>query len=172
MYVLHHADQPELYSDLPKDPHISPMVRTWKGFAKPLALAAMAFTAVAGFFHYVGSVRTRRTMGMRRRPPSWRRNWAQGLRRPGKRHAAGEGSMSDRRHSTCDPGNGSTAIAPRHHRPVYAQGSNQPLARGHGLRARGPVRARAVSSGAVLVHQPVRRRSLGRGFCIRSSACS
>jgi formate dehydrogenase iron-sulfur subunit len=54
MYVLHHADQPELYSDLPKDPHISPMVRTWKGFAKPLALAAMAFAAVAGFFHYIG----------------------------------------------------------------------------------------------------------------------
>ena len=54
MYVLHHADQPELYSDLPKDPHISPMVRAWKGFAKPLALAAMTFTAVAGFFHYVG----------------------------------------------------------------------------------------------------------------------
>jgi formate dehydrogenase iron-sulfur subunit len=54
MYVLHHADQPELYSDLPKDPHISPMVRTWKGFAKPLALATMAFAAVAGFFHYIG----------------------------------------------------------------------------------------------------------------------
>jgi formate dehydrogenase iron-sulfur subunit len=30
------------------------MVRTWKGIAKPLALAAMAFTAVAGFFHYIG----------------------------------------------------------------------------------------------------------------------
>src|ERR1700720_2191135 len=54
MYVLHHADQPELYNDLPKDPHISPMVRTWKGFAKPLAVAAMAFTALAGFFHYIG----------------------------------------------------------------------------------------------------------------------
>jgi formate dehydrogenase iron-sulfur subunit len=54
MYVLHHADQPELYSNLPSDPHISPMVRTWKGFAKPLALAAMAFAAVAGFFHYIG----------------------------------------------------------------------------------------------------------------------
>jgi len=54
MYVLHHADQPELYNDLPKDPHISPMVRTWKGMAKPLALAAMAFTALAGFFHYIG----------------------------------------------------------------------------------------------------------------------
>jgi formate dehydrogenase iron-sulfur subunit len=53
MYVLHHADQPELYSGLPVDPHISPTVRLWKGFAKPLALAAMAFTALAGFFHYV-----------------------------------------------------------------------------------------------------------------------
>ena len=54
MYVLHHADQPELYSGLPKDPHISPMVRLWKGVAKPLGLAAMAFTAIAGFFHYIG----------------------------------------------------------------------------------------------------------------------
>jgi formate dehydrogenase iron-sulfur subunit len=54
MYVLHHADQPELYNDLPKDPHISPVVRGWKGLAKPLAVAAMAFTAIAGFFHYVG----------------------------------------------------------------------------------------------------------------------
>jgi formate dehydrogenase iron-sulfur subunit len=53
MYVLHHVDQPELYSDLPKDPQISPMVRVWKGFAKPLALATVAFTALAGFFHYV-----------------------------------------------------------------------------------------------------------------------
>ena len=53
MYVLHHADQPELYNDLPKDPQISPMVRAWKGITKPLAVAAMAFTALAGFFHYV-----------------------------------------------------------------------------------------------------------------------
>jgi formate dehydrogenase iron-sulfur subunit len=53
MYVLHHADQPEIYNGLPKDPQISPTVRAWKGFTKPLALAAMAFTALAGFFHYV-----------------------------------------------------------------------------------------------------------------------
>jgi formate dehydrogenase iron-sulfur subunit len=53
MYVLHHADQPELYNDLPKDPHISPTVGLWKGFSKPAALAVMAFTAVAGFFHYI-----------------------------------------------------------------------------------------------------------------------
>jgi len=53
MYVLHHADQPELYNGLPNDPHISPMVRLWKGFAKPLGLAAMALTAVVGFFHFI-----------------------------------------------------------------------------------------------------------------------
>jgi formate dehydrogenase iron-sulfur subunit len=53
MYVLHHADQPELYNDLPKDPEISPTVGLWKGIFKPLAMAAMFFTALAGFFHYV-----------------------------------------------------------------------------------------------------------------------
>ncbi len=62
MYVLHHADQPELYNGLPKDPHISPMVRFWKGFAKPLALAAMALTALVGFFHFIA----RRTQRDRR----------------------------------------------------------------------------------------------------------
>ena len=51
MYVLHHADQPGLYSDLPADPHISPLVKLWKGVAKPLALAAMAFVALAGFLN-------------------------------------------------------------------------------------------------------------------------
>ena len=54
MYVLHHADKPELYADLPKDPHISPMVSLWKGVAKPLGVFAIAATAFAGFLHYVG----------------------------------------------------------------------------------------------------------------------
>ena len=53
MYVLHHADKPELYSDLPKDPQISPMVSLWKGVAKPLGVAAMALTALFGFYHYI-----------------------------------------------------------------------------------------------------------------------
>ncbi|MEA3119082.1 MAG: formate dehydrogenase iron-sulfur subunit, partial [Paraburkholderia sp.] len=52
MYVLHHADKPSLYHGLPDNPRISPMVRIWKGIAKPLALAALAATAVAGFFHF------------------------------------------------------------------------------------------------------------------------
>jgi formate dehydrogenase iron-sulfur subunit len=53
MYVLHHLDQPELYSGLPKEPRISPTVRLWKGFTKPLALAVMGLTALVGFFHYI-----------------------------------------------------------------------------------------------------------------------
>jgi formate dehydrogenase iron-sulfur subunit len=53
MYVLHHADKPELYNDLPKDPVISPTVGLWKGIFKPLATAALFFTALAGFFHYI-----------------------------------------------------------------------------------------------------------------------
>jgi formate dehydrogenase iron-sulfur subunit len=53
MYVLHHADQPGLYSGLAHDPHISPTVRLWKGLTKPAALGVMALTALAGFFHFI-----------------------------------------------------------------------------------------------------------------------
>jgi len=53
MYVLHHVDKPQLYSDLPKDPAISPLVSLWKGAAKPLATAALAALALGSLFHYV-----------------------------------------------------------------------------------------------------------------------
>ena len=53
MYVLHHADQPWLYAGLVAEPRISPLVRLWKGTAKPVSLAIMALTALAGFFHFV-----------------------------------------------------------------------------------------------------------------------
>ncbi len=53
MYVLHHADQPMLYAGLAPDPQISALVGQWKGASKPLALAVMALTALAGFFHYL-----------------------------------------------------------------------------------------------------------------------
>ncbi len=53
MYVLHHADQPQLYSGLAVDPHISAAVGLWKGVAKPMALAGVALTALVGFFHYI-----------------------------------------------------------------------------------------------------------------------
>src|SRR5271167_2485194 len=53
-YVLHHADQPALYSGLPDKPRISPTVRLWKGVTKPLALFAIFATAAAGFLHHIG----------------------------------------------------------------------------------------------------------------------
>ncbi|RQH08949.1 formate dehydrogenase subunit beta [Paraburkholderia dinghuensis] len=52
MYVLHHADRPSLYHGLPDNPRISPFVQLWKGVAKPIALAGIAFAALMGFFHY------------------------------------------------------------------------------------------------------------------------
>jgi formate dehydrogenase iron-sulfur subunit len=52
MYVLHHADRPGLYHNLAANPSISPMVGLWKGLTKPLALAGIAVTALAGWFHY------------------------------------------------------------------------------------------------------------------------
>lgn len=53
MYVLHHADRPSLYSGLPDNPSISPLVHVWKGIAKPVATAAMALVGLASLFHYV-----------------------------------------------------------------------------------------------------------------------
>jgi formate dehydrogenase iron-sulfur subunit len=53
MYVLHHADRPELYSNLPRDPSISPMVLLWKGVAKPFATAIMAAVALGSLFQFI-----------------------------------------------------------------------------------------------------------------------
>ncbi len=52
MYVLKHADRPELVG-LPKDPSVSTMVTLWKGVTKPIATALMGAAAFAGFLHYV-----------------------------------------------------------------------------------------------------------------------
>jgi formate dehydrogenase iron-sulfur subunit len=53
MYVLKHADRPEIYANLPRDPHISPLVEAWKGWPKPVALAGIGLMALFGFLHYV-----------------------------------------------------------------------------------------------------------------------
>ncbi|HTG02357.1 MAG TPA: formate dehydrogenase subunit beta [Nitrospirota bacterium] len=53
MYVLQHADRPELYNGLAKDPSISPMVALWKGIAKPLASYAVALGILGAIIHYV-----------------------------------------------------------------------------------------------------------------------
>jgi formate dehydrogenase beta subunit len=53
MYVLHHADRPELYHGLPKNPAISTVVELWKGLLKPLATIGIAAAGLFGFFHYI-----------------------------------------------------------------------------------------------------------------------
>lgn len=53
MYVLHHADKPELYSGLPKDPKISPITTFWKGIYKPLAALGFVATFAAAAMHYL-----------------------------------------------------------------------------------------------------------------------
>jgi formate dehydrogenase iron-sulfur subunit len=53
MYVLQHADQPQLYHGLPADPKISPLVALWKGVVKPLSVLAMIGAVAGAFFHYI-----------------------------------------------------------------------------------------------------------------------
>jgi formate dehydrogenase iron-sulfur subunit len=53
IYVLQHADRPEIYSDLPKNTSIGPLVELWKGAAKPVASLALAAVGVGAFIHYV-----------------------------------------------------------------------------------------------------------------------
>ena len=53
MYVLHHADKPEIYAGLPKDPRISPIVELWKGVTKYAGLAVMGAFAAIGLLHHV-----------------------------------------------------------------------------------------------------------------------
>jgi formate dehydrogenase iron-sulfur subunit len=53
MYVLQHADKPEIYANLPKDPRISPIVELWKGLTKYAGLTAIAAFAAFGFLHHM-----------------------------------------------------------------------------------------------------------------------
>jgi formate dehydrogenase iron-sulfur subunit len=53
MYVLHHADQPQIYANLPKDPKISPIVEIWKGLTKYAGLGAIAMVAAFGVLHHL-----------------------------------------------------------------------------------------------------------------------
>ena len=53
MYVLKHGDRAGLYSGLPQNPQISPLVSFWKGAFKPVALLGLGLAALAGFVHYM-----------------------------------------------------------------------------------------------------------------------
>jgi formate dehydrogenase iron-sulfur subunit len=52
-YVLHHADQLELYAGLPNNPRISPIVELWKGVSKYAGLAVIGLTAAVGVIHHI-----------------------------------------------------------------------------------------------------------------------
>jgi formate dehydrogenase beta subunit/formate dehydrogenase gamma subunit len=59
VYVLHHADRPELYGGLPREPCIDPQLRLWKG---PLKLAGgflFALSLAAAAIHYFRTGRRR-----------------------------------------------------------------------------------------------------------------
>lgn len=53
VYVLHHADKPQEYSNLPKDPKISMFTEVWKGFLKPLSTFGIAASVLFGFLHFI-----------------------------------------------------------------------------------------------------------------------
>ena len=53
MYVLEHADQPSLYSGLPDNPRISPLVDAWKGMTKYAGLGVIGAVAAVGFLHHM-----------------------------------------------------------------------------------------------------------------------
>jgi formate dehydrogenase iron-sulfur subunit len=53
MYVLHHADRPELYAGLPANPHISRLVGVWKGAAKVAGMAAIGAAVIGAFVHHL-----------------------------------------------------------------------------------------------------------------------
>ena len=53
LYVLPHADRPELYRGLPKNPGISPLVVLWKDIAKTLMSIGFGVATLAAVFHYL-----------------------------------------------------------------------------------------------------------------------
>ncbi len=55
VYVLHHADRPELYGGLAKEPRIDPHVKHWKGSLKWVGGLAFAGSLAAAALHYLTS---------------------------------------------------------------------------------------------------------------------
>ncbi|NVO16606.1 MAG: formate dehydrogenase subunit beta [Rhodoplanes sp.] len=59
MYVLHHADKPEIYAGLPNNPRISPLVDLWKGVSRYAGFAAIGAFAVFSVLHSVVAGRSK-----------------------------------------------------------------------------------------------------------------
>lgn len=61
MYVLQHADKPQLYSNLPADPKIAATVKGWKGPTKTVGLAALGLATAGALLHGLISRRNEAT---------------------------------------------------------------------------------------------------------------
>jgi formate dehydrogenase subunit gamma len=59
IYVLHHADRPELYGGLPREPRIDPQIRLWKGPLKLLGGALFGLSLVVAAVHFLKTGRRR-----------------------------------------------------------------------------------------------------------------
>jgi formate dehydrogenase beta subunit/formate dehydrogenase gamma subunit len=55
IYVLHHADRPELYGALPREPKIDPQIAFWKGPLKPIGGILFGLSLVSAAVHYLKS---------------------------------------------------------------------------------------------------------------------
>ena len=53
IYVLQHADRPELYNKLPKNPTIHPFVSLWKDVTKTVLNFGFGAALFGGIFHYL-----------------------------------------------------------------------------------------------------------------------
>jgi formate dehydrogenase beta subunit/formate dehydrogenase gamma subunit len=53
IYVLHHADKPQLYGSLPANPRIDPQIALWKGPLKWLGGVSLGASLVAATVHYL-----------------------------------------------------------------------------------------------------------------------
>jgi formate dehydrogenase beta subunit/formate dehydrogenase gamma subunit len=53
VYVLHHADQPELYGGLPRDPHVDLPLALWQGPMKLLSGISMGLSVAMAGAHYL-----------------------------------------------------------------------------------------------------------------------
>jgi formate dehydrogenase beta subunit/formate dehydrogenase gamma subunit len=59
VYVLAHADRPELYGGLPREPRVDPLLRLWKGPLKLVGGALFAASLAAAALHYLRAGRRR-----------------------------------------------------------------------------------------------------------------
>ena len=144
MYVLHHADKPQIYADLPDNPRISPIVEFWKGVDQ-ICRAWPRWACMAAIGVRAPPRRRARTRSRARTKRSRQASWPGGRIEPMTRHYDVEpGDASIR--ATRSP---STATRPARASTTGSRRRAWCCSRCPGWRC---------STRAVLPHRPVRRR--------------